>query len=223
MWRWFCDVPSGTRIMETSMDFWRIGPFDWRAMSWSAIIAGVVAALVLQIMLIMLGIGIGLVATDASTATTYSLGVSWAAFLWWMFSGILAAFVGGWVAATVANTPNAGPVNALMAWALAVLIVIGATAFTAGTTASMATNLAGPNAMNLARLNAVSERSVQGTTGQRAATATREVEAARKALAAGMLASFFALLLGASAAFAGGWVAENDGFAERRTYPTTLP
>jgi hypothetical protein len=46
-----------------------------------------------------------------------------------------------------------------MSWALAVIIVVGATAMTAGTTAGLATNLAGPNAINLARLNTVSNAS----------------------------------------------------------------
>jgi hypothetical protein len=204
--------------------FYRIGTFDWRAMSWSAILAGVLASLVIQILLTMLGIGIGLISIDTSTAAASRVGVGWAAFLWWAFSGVLAAFVGGWVAASAASAPNSGAAHALMSWALAVIIVVGATALTAGTTAGLATNLAGPNAINLARLSTATERvDVRGTTGQRATAADRDVEAARRAVAAGMLGSFFALLLGAAAAFAGGKFGEDQNAVVAEPRSTGLP
>jgi hypothetical protein len=111
-----------------------------------------------------------------------------------------------------------------MSWALAVIIVVGATAMTAGTTAGLATNLAGPNAINLARLNTVSERvDVRGTTGQRTTATDRDVEAARRTVAAGMLGSFLALLLGAAAAFASGKFAEEDGAAVAERRPVGVP
>jgi hypothetical protein len=202
-------------------DFYRMGTFDWRAMSWSAILAGVLASLVIQILLTMLGIGIGLISIDTSTAAASRVGVGWAAFLWWTFSGVVAAFVGGLVAASAATAPNSGPAHALMSWALAVIIVVGATAMTAGTTAGLATNLAGPNSINLARLSAATERGDGGgTTGQR--TPAADVETARRAVAAGMLGSFFALLLGAAAAFAGGKFAEEDDIVAERS-STSLP
>ena len=198
------------------------GRFDWRMMGWSAIFAGVFASLVVQIMLTMLGVGIGLISIDTSTAASSPVGVGWAAFLWWAASGIFAAFIGGTVAAAAATAPNSGPAHALMSWAIAVIIVVGATAFTASTSAGLATIMAGPNAINLARLDTASDRVATRTTGQRAAAATdREVEAARRAVAAGMLGSFFALLLGAFAAFVGGKVGEPDVLDQRR--PTPLP
>jgi hypothetical protein len=88
-----------------AITFSRMGAFDWRAMSWSAILAGVLASLVIQILLTMLGVGIGLIAIDTSTAAATRVGVGWAAFMWWMFSGVLAAFVGGLVAASAATAP----------------------------------------------------------------------------------------------------------------------
>jgi hypothetical protein len=56
----------------------------------------------------------------------------------------------------------------------------------------------------MARLNDLTADTPGGTTGQRASARQQEIEAARNAVAAGMLASFFALLIGAAAAFAGG-------------------
>ena len=73
----------------------RVRMMQWHDMSWSAIVAGVVASLVVQILLVMLGVGVGLISIDSSSASTAPVGVSWAAFLWWALAGIVAAFIGG--------------------------------------------------------------------------------------------------------------------------------
>jgi hypothetical protein len=69
--------------------------FNW---TWSAVLAGVFASLVVQILLTMLGFGVGLLAIDVPTAQSAPAGAGWAAFVWWAVSGIIAAFVGGAVA-----------------------------------------------------------------------------------------------------------------------------
>src|SRR5215212_11814294 len=117
--------------------------FGW---TWSAVLAGVFASLVVQILLTMLGFGIGLLAIDVPTAQSAPAGAGWAAFVWWAVSGIIAAFIGGAIAA--ANSPDQtapGRVaHAVGSWAVATVLVVAATAMTAGTTASVASNLAGP-------------------------------------------------------------------------------
>jgi hypothetical protein len=65
--------------------------------SWGAVLAGVVVALVTQIVLNMLGIGIGAatlnpVAGDSPSATSFSIGAA----IWFALSGILAALAGGY-------------------------------------------------------------------------------------------------------------------------------
>ena len=55
-------------------------------------------------LLTMLGFGIGLLAVDIPTAANAPAGATWAAFVWWAVSGIIAAFIGGAVAA--ANSPD---------------------------------------------------------------------------------------------------------------------
>ena len=153
----------------------------------------------------MLGLGIGLLSVDTSTVTTSPVGVSWGAFLYWAISGIIAAFVGGWVAGAVSPAVTGGA-HGLAAWAVATLIVIGASTLGVGSTASIANNLVGPIA-SVARLNDLTrETSTSGTVGQRQTTNQQEVEAARRAVAGGMLGSFIALLIGAAAAFFGGIV-----------------
>ena len=64
------------------------GFFGW---TWSAVLAGVFASLVVQILLTMLGFGIGLLAIDVPTAQSAPAGAGWAAFVWWAVSGIIAA------------------------------------------------------------------------------------------------------------------------------------
>jgi hypothetical protein len=54
--------------------------FGW---TWSAVLAGVFASLVVQILLTMLGFGIGLLVIDLPTAQSAPAGASWAAFVWW--------------------------------------------------------------------------------------------------------------------------------------------
>jgi len=179
--------------------------FDRSTFSWTSVLAGVVAALIVHVLLVMLGLGIGLLSVDTSTVTTSPVGVSWGAFLYWAISGIIAAFVGGWVAGAVSPAVTGGA-HGLAAWAVATLIVIGASTLGVGSTASIANNLVGPIA-SVARLSDLTrETSTPGTVGQRQTTNQQEIEAARRAVAGGMLGSFIALLIGAAAAFLGGIV-----------------
>ncbi|MEK9284690.1 MULTISPECIES: hypothetical protein [unclassified Bradyrhizobium] len=93
------------------------------------------------------GFGIGLLAIDMPTASSAPAGAGWAAFVWWAVSGIIAAFLGGAVAA--ANSPDqtglgrAG--HAMAAWAVATVVVVGAAAMLPASATSIASNLVGPS------------------------------------------------------------------------------
>src|SRR5256885_13436434 len=125
--------------------------FSW---TWSPVLAGVFASLVVQILLTMLGFGIGLLAIDIPTATSAPGSTGWAAFVWWAVSGIIAAFVGGAVAA--ANSPDQtgfGRIgHALAAWAVATVVVVSAAAMTPLSAGSIAGSLAGPSYAASARV-----------------------------------------------------------------------
>ena len=170
--------------------------------TWPAVMAGVVASLIVQILLTMLGLGIGLIAVDVPTASTAPGKLSTAAALWWYASGIFSAFVGGTVAGAYAAFPriNTRIAHALAAWATASLIVIGAAGLSAGGAANVLSNLAGPTSTAATRLQTLTRPAQPGPQPNQA-----QLEAARKALAAAMLASFIALLFGGGAAFLGGW------------------
>jgi hypothetical protein len=183
--------------------------FDRSTFSWTSVLAGVIAALIVHVLLVMLGVGIGLLSVDTSTVTTSPVGVSWGAFLYWAISGIIAAFVGGSVAGAVSPALTGGA-HGLAAWAVATLIVIGTATLGVGSTASLANNLVGPIA-SVARLNDLTrDTGTSGTVGQRQTTNQQEIEAARRAVAGGMLGSFIALLIGAAAAFFGGIVGNQN-------------
>src|SRR4051794_34270719 len=76
--------------------------------SWGAVLAGVVTALVVQLLLDMLGIGIGLGTLSAAggdnpSPTTLSVGAG----LWWTLTGIVASFLGGATAGRLSGRPSA--------------------------------------------------------------------------------------------------------------------
>jgi hypothetical protein len=178
--------------------------FGW---TWSAVLAGVFASLVIQILLTMLGFGIGLLAIDVPTAQSAPAGAGWAAFVWWAVSGIIAAFVGGAVAA--ANSPDQtglGRVgHALAAWSVATVVVVAAAAMIPASATSVAGNLMGPSYSASARVAYVSGAAGRETVGATARSPTQpQIEEARKHFAYVMFASFCALLLGAGAAYAAG-------------------
>ncbi|KAB0676221.1 PhnA-like protein [Aureimonas leprariae] len=95
--------------------------------SWGAIFAGVVVGLITQVLLTMLGVGIGIATLDPGTgdnpaASTFSIGAG----IWYVLSGIVAAYVGGYVSSrmsgkTVATT---GALHGLTTWAFTTLLVL---------------------------------------------------------------------------------------------------
>jgi hypothetical protein len=190
------------------------GFFGW---TWSAVLAGVFASLVVQILLTMLGFGIGLLAIDVPTAQSAPAGAGWAAFVWWAVSGIIAAFVGGAVAA--ANSPDQtglGRVgHALAAWSVATVVVVAAAAMVPASATSVAGNLMGPSYAASARVAYVSGTSGRETVGATARSpAQPQLEEARKHFAYVMFASFCALLLGAGAAYAAGMATTSQAIKE---------
>ncbi|MEA2974805.1 MAG: hypothetical protein QOF19_325 [Alphaproteobacteria bacterium] len=179
--------------------------YTFTGWTWSAVFAGVIASLIFQVLLIMIGYGVGLLTIDVPTADSAPRAVSWAVFAWWAVSGVISAFVGGWVAAhfSEAFTAEARATHGLMAWALATLIVVGAAGLAAES--SLASNLVGPTGTVLAQYQRLSD--ARAPTPR--APATANIEAARRNLAIAMIGSFFALLFGAGAAVAGSqWLPE---------------
>jgi hypothetical protein len=179
------------------------------------VFAGVLTCLILQLLFTLLGLGVGLLAIDVPTVNSAPAAVGWPAFAWWAMIGVISAFVGGAVAAALSpDDTQIGRVgHSLAAWALATLIVVGASALGAGSAGNIAANMGGPAYGAAQRMQYYAARpssitTGQATTGQASASATAptraQVEEARRHLAYVMLASFLALACGAGAAFGAG-------------------
>jgi hypothetical protein len=167
--------------------------------SWGAVLAGVAVALAVQLILNLLGIGIGAASFDPATsdnpsATTFSIGAG----IWWSVSGILAALAGGYAAGRLAGQPkeSSGAWHGLTTWALTTLLVsylLGSTigsvvggAFTAlssaasgaaqtlGTTAQTAAQAAAPALSRTPDPFATIERSVRDASGGNDPAALRD-------------------------------------------------
>lgn len=95
--------------------------------SWGAIFAGVAVALVVQLLLNLLGAGIGAAVIDPASsdnpsATTLSVSTA----VWFVVSGLIASFVGGYIASRLSGRPvrSTGALHGVASWAVTTLVVI---------------------------------------------------------------------------------------------------
>jgi hypothetical protein len=174
--------------------------------SWGAILAGVATALVSQLVLNMIGIGIGASTLDPMTndnpaASTFSIGAG----IWWALSGIIAAFIGGFIASRLSGRPKAstGGWHGLTAWAATTLLVfyllstavgslVGGAFSTVsgaigglGRAAGTAVQTAAPALANSTDPFAAIERTVRGSTGNDPAALRDDAVAAARDLLTG--------------------------------------
>jgi hypothetical protein len=158
--------------------------------SWGAVFAGVVVALVTQFILNMFGIGLGAASLDPAAgenpaASTFSIGAG----IWFALSGVLASLAGGYAAGRLAGKPkeSTGGWHGLTAWALTTLVVLyllstavggilggayrtvtgalGNVAQTVGTTAQTAAQVAAPGLSGVTDPFSSIEQSMRGATG----------------------------------------------------------
>jgi hypothetical protein len=95
--------------------------------SWGAVFAGATIALVMQVILNMLGVGVGLSTMDVAQGDTPSAGsLSMGAGIWWVVSGIVAAAVGGYIAGRLSGKASQSTTayHGLIAWAVSNLVVV---------------------------------------------------------------------------------------------------
>ncbi len=79
---------------------------DWRRVSWGAIFAGTFVTLAIFLTLQILGAGIGATAIDltgreTSSPRAYGIGAA----VWWLVTGLISLFIGGWVAGRLGWLP----------------------------------------------------------------------------------------------------------------------
>jgi hypothetical protein len=177
--------------------------------SWGAVLAGVVVALVIQLILNMIGIGIGAATLDPGTgdnpsATSFSIGAG----IWWTLSGIIAALAGGYAAGRLFGAPKESTAgwHGLTTWALTTLIIfylltsavgglvggayrtvssaVGNVASATGGAVQTAAQAAAPSLSRVADPFSSIEQSLRGATGGNDPAALRDaaVAAVRAAL-----------------------------------------
>jgi hypothetical protein len=96
--------------------------------SWGAVLAGVATALVVQMLLNMLGLGIGMATLDAAntSANPSASTASMTAAGWWIGSGIVASLIGGVAAGRLSGTSDTGTArwHGLVSWCATTLCLM---------------------------------------------------------------------------------------------------
>ena len=97
------------------------------SVSWGAVFAGAAFALVSQVILNMIGLGIGLSTVDPTGNGTPTAGsLSTGAGIWFVVSGILASAAGGYLAGRLSGKPSNKTTgyHGLIAWSVSTLVVV---------------------------------------------------------------------------------------------------
>jgi hypothetical protein len=95
--------------------------------SWGAIFAGAVTALVTQVVVNLVGVGVGLASVGTNSADNPAASsVSLGAGIWFVASGIVASLAGGAIAGRLSGKPlpGAAALHGLVSWAVTTLAVL---------------------------------------------------------------------------------------------------
>jgi hypothetical protein len=197
--------------------------------SGTAILIGAFMTLAFQLILNLFGVGVGAAYSapfaNVAQAAAY---LSGGALLWWAISGIVAAFIGGLTAGRLSGQPKQTSAgwHGLGAWSISVVVVailmtgiigsVGAAqgknanismmipGSTAGTSSYNNNGGAAGNAANPGSTGA--NASLPGNTAANSANGGNSVAVDAKTTAQVSIISAIALLIGAFAAWFGGWV-----------------
>ena len=117
-------MTAGTTTVDTTTAM-SGGAHTHRRISWAAIFGGVILVVALQLLLSLLGAGIGLGTVDTnagSTPSASSFGIG--AGVWWVVSSCLSLLIGGYVSAWLAGIEVRfdGLLHGLVTWAIATLL-----------------------------------------------------------------------------------------------------
>jgi len=123
-------MPASTPPASTTVDTMTAiggGAHIHRRISWAAIFGGVILVIAIQLLLSLLGAGVGLgtVNTNAgSTPDAGTLGIG--AGLWWVISSCAAIGVGGFVAGWLAGVERRfdGVLHGLVTWGIATILTL---------------------------------------------------------------------------------------------------
>ncbi len=120
-------IPVSTHLPHETLHGSASATAAYNKVSWGAIFAGVAIALAAQFLLNLLGVGIGAAVLDPSAsnnpdASAFSIGGG----IWFVVAGIIAAFLGGYVASRLSGrpSPSTGGYHGLTTWAVTTLVIL---------------------------------------------------------------------------------------------------
>lgn len=124
-----------------------------KRISWAAIFAGMVVTLVVELVLSLLGIGIGASTIDPLQQQNPMSGIGLGAGIWFLIGTLLALFAGGWTAGRLAGIPRSldSALHGVVTWGLATLFTFYLLTSTVGSLIGGATQLLGQGASLLGR------------------------------------------------------------------------
>ncbi|MCC9135532.1 hypothetical protein ACFSKU_13520 [Pontibacter silvestris] len=95
-----------------------------KRISWGAVFAGLVVAMVLQLTLSLLGLGIGIGTINPVEEQNPASGLGTGALIWWIVSMLISLFAGGWVAGRLAGMPTGfdSILHGILTWSLFTLL-----------------------------------------------------------------------------------------------------
>lgn len=178
-------------------------PLLLRRISWGAVFVGLTAAVITQLLLTLLGVGIGAATINPLQERVPGDGLAIGAAIWFFVSSIIAMYIGGHVAGRFCNAParKDGMNHGLLTWAATTILsgVFFATMMTSLVGAAAGTAAAGTAIQaNSSDVSSSSPISVNEPKARQAG------ELAAKSVSQTALATFFLLLLTGTAAAIGG-------------------
>ncbi|OGX90972.1 hypothetical protein BEN49_05690 [Hymenobacter coccineus] len=95
-----------------------------KRISWGAVFAGALLALVIQLSLSLLGLGIGLGTIDPLTENNPTSGIGVGAAIWWLVTMLGSLYIGATVASRLAGIPRRtdGLLHGLLTWSVVTLL-----------------------------------------------------------------------------------------------------
>ncbi len=97
-----------------------------RRISWGAVLAGTVVAIMVMLLINLLTLGFGLQSIDPATEAQPLAGVGTGTLVGMIIANILALFLGGWVAGRLANETRGmeGALHGILVWGLVTLLSV---------------------------------------------------------------------------------------------------
>jgi hypothetical protein len=155
-----------------------------RRVSWGAIFAGAIAVIAVELLLNLFGAGVGAASINPQQGAP-GQGLAVGAVIWFLLSWIVSLFVGGWIAARLADSPNKrdGALLGFVTWAVASLALVYLLSTAVGGVLGGAASMLGQTASLAGHGAQAAAPTVAGAIGRATGVAPEQVQAAAGDLA----------------------------------------